>query len=114
MIFSFFWLTLIGLFFINYLKPFLLTVNKCAITIMIIIIDVKSFLQRHFCGIIINSFRKQTLVFVKKKKNSCTSYNYNYSTHCKAKQVLRDLFNINQRNGSGATKINLKNLKALL
>ena len=37
--------------------------------------------------------------------------------HCKALQVLRDLFSINQGNGSeirfvaGATKINLKNLK---
>ena len=37
--------------------------------------------------------------------------------HCKAKQVLRDLFSINQENGSdvtfnaGATKGNLKNLK---
>ena len=37
--------------------------------------------------------------------------------HCKAWQVLRDLFSTNQGNGSeirfvaGATKINLKNLK---
>ena len=37
--------------------------------------------------------------------------------HCKARQVLRDLFSINQGNGSdvtfnaGATKVNLKNLK---
>ena len=37
--------------------------------------------------------------------------------HCKARQVLRDLFSINQRIGSektflaGATKVNLKNLK---
>ena len=38
-------------------------------------------------------------------------------THCKARQVLRDLFSSNQGNGSkmtfvaGATKINLKTLK---
>ena len=37
--------------------------------------------------------------------------------HCKARQVLRKLFSINQGNGSdttfvaGATKINLKNLQ---
>ena len=37
--------------------------------------------------------------------------------HYKAKQVLRDLFSVNQGNGSdvtfnaGATKVNLKNLK---
>ena len=37
--------------------------------------------------------------------------------HYKAKQVLRDLFSINEGNGSdvtfnaGATKVNLKNLK---
>ena len=40
--------------------------------------------------------------------------------HCKAKQVLGDLFSINQGNGSEvtfvawATKVNLKNLKMLL
>ena len=41
------------------------------------------------------------------------------SMHCKARQVLRNLFSINQRNGSemtfafveGATNVNLKNLK---
>ena len=37
--------------------------------------------------------------------------------HCKARQVLGDLFSINQKNGSdvtfnaGATKVNLKSLK---
>ena len=37
--------------------------------------------------------------------------------HCKARQVLRDLFSINQENGSdvtfnaGATNVNLKHLK---
>ena len=40
--------------------------------------------------------------------------------HCKARQILRDLFSTNQGNGSemifvaGATKINLKNLKTYL
>ena len=40
--------------------------------------------------------------------------------HCKARQILRDLFSTNQGNGSemifmaGATKINLKNLKIYL
>ena len=40
--------------------------------------------------------------------------------HCKVRQVLRDLFNANQVNGSeirfvaGVTKINLKNLKIYL
>ena len=52
-----FWLILIS-FFLSILCDivclyFLLTVNKCAIKIMImiIIINVKSFLERHFCGI---------------------------------------------------------------
>ena len=41
-------------------------------------------------------------------------------THCRARQVLLDLFNTNQVNGSsitfvaGVTKINLKNLKIYL
>ena len=40
--------------------------------------------------------------------------------HCKARQILRDLFSTNQGNGSGmifvarATKIKLKNLKTYL
>ena len=40
--------------------------------------------------------------------------------HCKARQILRDLFSTNQGNGSemifmtGATKINLKNFKIYL
>ena len=40
--------------------------------------------------------------------------------HCKARQILRDPFSTNQRNGSemifvaGATKIDLKNLKTYL
>ena len=40
--------------------------------------------------------------------------------HCKARQILRDLYSTNQGNGSeiifmaGATKINLKNLKIYL
>ena len=48
-------------------------------------------------------------------KKGCTTNNH--STHCKARQVLRDLFNTNQVNGSeitfvaGITKINLKKLK---
>ena len=59
---------------------------------------------------------KNKLTFMKK---ICTAYNN--PMHCKARQVLHDLFgsfSINQRNGSeitfvaGATKVNLKNLKS--
>ena len=48
-------------------------------------------------------------------KKICTAYNN--PMHCKAREVLRDLFRINERNGSEmtfmaeATKVNLKNLK---
>ena len=47
-------------------------------------------------------------------KKSCAIYSH---SHCKAGQVLRDLFSINQENASkmtfvaGFTKINLKSLK---
>ena len=57
MIFSLFWLILISFFCLNHVKLFLLTVNKCKITIAIII-SVKSFLERHFFRISINCFWK--------------------------------------------------------
>ena len=67
---------------------FLATVNKCTATIMIIIIvNVKSFLERHFSGISISIF-KNNLTFI--KKLYCTLMHY------KARQVLRDLFSTNQ------------------
>ena len=44
------------------------SVNKC--TIMIITINVKSFLERYFCEISINSFRKQ-MYFYEKKNMFC-------------------------------------------
>ena len=54
----------------------------------------------------------QLTVLIEKRKSA-----YNHSDDCKARQVLRDLFSTNQRNGSdvtfvATTKINLKNLKA--
>ena len=60
MTFPLFWLILSSFFCLNYAKPFLSTINKCAITIMIIakIINVKSFLERHFWWISINNFWK--------------------------------------------------------
>ena len=73
--------------------------------------DVKSFQKRHFGGLQHTIF-KNKLIFMKK---ICTAYNN--PMHCKARQVLRDLFRINERNGSEmtfmaeATKVNLKNLK---
>ena len=71
---------------------FLATVNKCTATIMIIIIvNVKSFLERHFSGISISIF-KNNLTFI--KKLYCTLMHY------KARQVLLDLFNTNQENSS--------------
>ena len=67
MIFPPFWLTLISICESFYLyDTFLSTANKYAITIMAIIINVKTFLERHFCGISINSFRKKTTFFLKK------------------------------------------------
>ena len=55
-----------------------------------IIINVKSFLERHFWGISINSFRKQMCFYEK----CCTVYNHSDAL---ARQVLRDLFSTNQR-----------------
>ena len=52
------------------------------------------------------------------RKNSSTAQNH--SDERKVRQVLHDLFSANQKNGSeitfvtGATKINLKNLKTQL
>ena len=57
LVFPLFWLTLISFFF-NYLNLFLSTANKCTMKIMIIIIiNVTNFLERHFRGISINIFR---------------------------------------------------------
>ena len=57
MIFPLFWLILTSFFCPNYVKLFVLTINKCTITMMIIkTVNVKSFLERHFCGISVNSF----------------------------------------------------------
>ena len=64
-----------------------------------------------FAGLSIKAFENK-LIFVKKAVRHTTTV-----THCKARQVLRDLFSTNKRNGSevtfrvGATKFNLKNLK---
>ena len=79
--------------------------------ITILVMDVKSFQKRHFGGFQYTIF-KNKLIFIKK---ICTAYNN--PMHCKARQVLWDLFSINQGNGSEltsvaeATKVNLKNLK---
>ena len=68
---------------------------------IIIIINVKSFLERHFSGISIYSF-ENNVTFI--KKMYCTLMHY------KARQVLRNLFSTNQRNSlettfvAGATK----------
>ena len=96
---------------------FLSTVNKCTITVIIIIINVKSFLERHFCssflerhfcGITITFLKINVLLWQKAVLHVTTLI------LCKARQVLRDLFNTNQGNDSditfvaGATKINFK------
>ena len=57
---------------------------------IIIIINVKSFLERHFTGIQLTVFESK-LNFVKKTVLHTTPM-----THCKARQVLRDLFSTNQ------------------
>ena len=61
---------------------------------IIIIINVKSFLERHFCGISIYGF-ENNLTFI--KKMYCTLMHY------KARQVLRDLCSTNQGNSLEAT-----------
>ena len=74
---------------------FLATVNKCTITIIIIIIiNVKSFLERHFCVISIYSF-ENNLTFI---KNAVL-----HSDALRARQVLRDLITTNQGNSSETT-----------
>ena len=60
----------------------------------------------------LRDFNKQFLKLMKKAVLHTTTL-----MHCKARQVLRDLFSANQGYGSemtfvaGATKVNLKNLK---
>ena len=53
---------------------------------IIIIINVKGFLEIHFCGISILTVFENKFTFMKK---SCTAYNH--SDALQAKQVLRDL-----------------------
>ena len=60
----------------------------------IIIINVKSLLEGHFWRISINKFENK-LTFVKKNVLHTTTL-----LHCKARQVLRNLFSTNQGNGS--------------
>ena len=80
--------------------------------ITIIMVNVKSFLKRHFCGDFNKQFLKINLLLLKKAVLHTTT-----PMHCKARQVLRDLFSINQRNSSEmifvveATRVNLKILK---
>ena len=68
-------------------------------------------LERHFCGISIYIL-KNNLTFMKKAALHMITL-----IHCKARQVLCNLFSTNEGNGleitfvAGATKINLKNLK---
>ena len=59
-----------------------------------IINNVKSFLERHFCAISIYSF-ENNLTFIKKL--------YYTLMHYKARHVLCDLFSTNQENSSETT-----------
>ena len=74
-------------------------------------ISVKSFLERHYCEISINSLENK-VTFMKKAVLYTTTL-----MHCKVRQILRDLFSTDQVNAlkmtsvAGAIKINLKNLK---
>ena len=72
-----------------------------AIMVIIIIINVKSFLENFFCRISINSFRKLKNSF-HFNENKAVLYTATLM-HCKARHVLRDLFSTNQRNGSEIT-----------
>ena len=86
----------------------LLTVNKC--TIMIIIMSKVSW-KDIFMGFQLTVVEIKD-IFMKKAVLHTTTLR-----HCKARQVLHDLFSADQGNGSdmafvaGATKINLKNLE---
>ena len=77
-------------------------------------INVKVSWKDIFCGIQLTILENKR-TFMKKAVLHITTL-----MHCKARKVLLDLFSTNQGNGSeirfvaGATKINLKNLKALL
>ena len=103
MTFPIFWLILISFFYPNHVKPFFVEI-QCKITIMmiIIIINVKNLLERHFLW----DFNEKKVVL------QITTL-----MHYEARQVLRDLFSTNKGNGSdmtfvvGATKISLKNVK---
>ena len=86
----------------------LLAVNKC--TIMIIIMSKVSW-KDIFMGFQLTVVEIKD-IFMKKAVLHTTTLR-----HCKARQVLHDLFSADQGNGSdmafvaGATKINLKNLE---
>ena len=75
---------------LSYVKPFLSTVNKCTIAIMTIIINVKGFLERHFCSISMNNFWKWIYLCDKKAVLHATTL-----MHCDARQVLRNIFSTN-------------------
>ena len=97
--------------FLNYVNHFFLpTVNKCTIIMIIIISNVKYFLERNIFAGFQYTVSKITLL----KKLYCTLMQYS------ARQVLRVLSSINQGNCSettfvaGATKINLTTLKIWL
>ena len=71
-----------------------------------------SFRKRHLCGISINIFKKNKLIFIKKAVLHTTTL-----LQCKARQVSHDLFSTNQGNGSkmtfvaGNNTVHMKNLK---
>ena len=77
--------------------------------------NVKSFRMRLQCGVSINIFLKNKLIFMKKAALHTTTL-----MHCKATQVLRYLFSTNQGNRSkmtfvtGANKVHMKDLKTWL
>ena len=57
---------------------------------IIIITNVKGFLERHFCSILMNSFRK-SIYFCDKK----AVLHANTLMHCNTRQVLNDVFSTN-------------------
>ena len=65
---------------------------------MIIISNFKSFMERHFCRISIERFRK----YIHFNENKAVLHTTTLM-HCKARHVLRDLFSTNQRNDSEMT-----------
>ena len=91
------------------MKLFLLTVNKCkiAITITIILMS-KVFWKDIFSGFQLTVFKNKRSFMKKTVLHTATLM------HCRARQVLHDLFSTNQSKMTfvaGATKINFENLK---